>query len=92
MVGYRLWFSHSEVDQGLIALDAAYSKERPLESRITKLQYAPYRTTRGPGQRDVNESELGAIRVIAAGGVKKETNTRRATCVGKGLSVEGRVR
>ena len=50
----------SELDKGLAALDAAYQQERPLESRITRLHYAPYapNPTRGPDTSKVNQSEL----------------------------------
>lgn len=50
----------SEVDKGLAALDAAYQQERPLESRITRLPYAPYtfNSTRGSETSRVNQSEL----------------------------------
>ncbi len=62
---WRIYFYQSDVDKGLIALNAAYRQERPVEARITKLDYAPYVTTRGgesgrfdPLERDVAERYL----------------------------------
>jgi CHAT domain-containing protein/lipoprotein NlpI len=60
-LGFAIWRGfvyESEVDRGLLALNAAYSQQRPLESRITKFDYAPYVTTRGAGPTNVNEAEL----------------------------------
>jgi CHAT domain-containing protein/tetratricopeptide (TPR) repeat protein len=49
----------SGIDEGLLALDDAYRQERPLESRITRLSYAPFTatSTRGRGSSSVNEGE-----------------------------------
>lgn len=55
---WRIFFYQSDVDRGLLALNAAYRQQRPLESRIADLNYAPFVTTRGPGANNVNESEL----------------------------------
>lgn len=54
---YRIFFYQSDVDKGLLALDAAYRQARPLESRITQLSYAPFAGTRG-GSSGVNQDEL----------------------------------
>lgn len=59
-LGFGVWrgfFYQSDVDNGLLALNAAYREQRPLESRITQLNYAPFITTRGPGTDNVNERE-----------------------------------
>jgi CHAT domain-containing protein/tetratricopeptide (TPR) repeat protein len=47
---WRVFFHQSEVDKGLLALNAAYREQRPIESRISRLDYAPFIETRGPGQ------------------------------------------
>jgi CHAT domain-containing protein/Tfp pilus assembly protein PilF len=44
---WRIFIHQSEVDKGLVALNAAYENERPLESRISSLSYAPFSQTRG---------------------------------------------
>jgi hypothetical protein len=44
---WRIFIHQSEVDKGLVALNAAYENGRPLESRISSLSYAPFSQTRG---------------------------------------------
>lgn len=82
-VGWRVWFSQSEVDQGLKALDAAYSKERPLESRITQLHYAPFGSTRGPGLHDFDESELTQSELLLLKELKRKPTASAQHAVGK---------
>lgn len=55
---WRTYSNQSDVDKGLRALNAAYREQRPLESRISRLDYAPYSTTRGPGTDRVDQDEL----------------------------------
>ena len=55
---WRGFFYQSDVEKGLIAFNAAYREQRPVEARITQLDYAPFVTTRGPGTAKFNESEL----------------------------------
>jgi CHAT domain-containing protein len=55
---WRIFFHQSEVDKGLLALNAAYREQRPVEARISQLNYAPYVTTRGPGDERVDQNEL----------------------------------
>lgn len=46
--GFWIWKSFSaDRSESLIALNEAYKTERPLESRITDLDYAPTKNTRG---------------------------------------------
>ena len=47
---WRVFFHESEVDKGLLALNAAYREQRPVEARISKLDYAPFAQTRGANQ------------------------------------------
>lgn len=54
---WRVYFHESDVDKGLIALNSAYRAQRPVEARITKLDYAPFSTTRGGGADRVNSLE-----------------------------------
>ncbi len=55
---WRIFLYQSEVDKGLLALNAAYRDQRPLESRITSLNYAPYLVTRGPADEKIDLNEL----------------------------------
>src|SRR5258706_3986970 len=59
--GFYLWRVQSrdaELNRGLAALQSAFREERPLEARISKLDYAPYSSTRGPGTERVDQDEL----------------------------------
>src|SRR5438105_7885352 len=39
---WRVFFHQSDVEQGLIALGSAYRLQRPVEARISALNYAPF--------------------------------------------------
>ncbi len=55
---WRIFFHQSDVDKGLLALNAAYRQQRPLESRISQFDYAPFASTRGPGGEQLDQNEL----------------------------------
>lgn len=55
---WQAFLHRSGVDEGLRALNAAYRAQRPLQSRITGLAYAPFPTTRGGGVSRVDERVL----------------------------------
>jgi len=55
---WRIQSGDSQLDQGLAALHSAFRDERPLEARLSDLDYAPYSTTRGPGTGNVDQDEL----------------------------------
>src|SRR2546427_2666569 len=55
---WRIFFHQSEVDKGLLALNAAYREQRPVEARISQLNYAPYLVTRGPGDEKIDQTQL----------------------------------
>src|SRR5215213_2265612 len=60
-LGVTLWKSFrssSEINEALVALNAAYPNQRPTESRISGFTYAPFSTTRRPEDQSVNEAEL----------------------------------
>jgi len=59
-LGLAVWrgvFYQSDVDKGLIALNHAYSQERPIEARISQVDYAPFVTRRGGEPATVNTLE-----------------------------------
>jgi hypothetical protein len=55
------WFSTSSdsnsSNNALISLNKAYASERPLESRISKFDYAPFNKTRGQEKSEINSVE-----------------------------------
>ena len=48
---WQILFYNSEVDKGLLALNSAYREQRPVESRLSSLAYAPFSQTRGAPER-----------------------------------------
>ena len=44
---WLVFFHQSDVDKGLIALNAAYREQRPVQSRVSAFDYAPFSETRG---------------------------------------------
>ena len=66
-VGSVTWwtfFRESDVNRGLVALNTAYRQHRPIESRISALNYAPFSTTRGRGTELVDENALRQAELI----------------------------
>jgi len=59
IAGYSTWyllFRQTSQDRGLLALQRAYRKQRPLEVRITGFSYAPFPKERGvPGGEKADE-------------------------------------
>jgi len=47
LVAWRVLFRRSDLGEGLTALRTAYSRQRPVEPRVTGLDYAPLLETRG---------------------------------------------
>src|SRR5207244_1049921 len=47
LYAWRIFFHQSDVDKGLLALNAAYREQRPIESRLSGLLHAPFSQTRG---------------------------------------------
>jgi tetratricopeptide (TPR) repeat protein len=77
-------FIPSEVDEGLQALNAAYKQERPLESRITKFDYAPYAAnTRGSAPGNVDQNELNEADLTLQRAVNKKPTPKAHHAFGK---------
>lgn len=85
IVGIVVWLViPSEVDNGLQALNAAYKQERPLESRITRFDYAPYDTnTRGAAPRNVDQNQLNEADLTLQRVVNKKPTPKAHHAFGK---------
>src|SRR6266550_9214329 len=68
---WRVLSNDSELNKGLAALQSAFRDERPLEARISKFDYAPYLTTRGPGAEKIDQDELRQAELTLLDAVKK---------------------
>lgn len=59
-VGFIMWSAvktRSDLDRGLIAFNAAFREERPVEARLSSLQYAPLSNHRGSGNAKVDYTQ-----------------------------------
>lgn len=54
-VVWRAYFFRSDVERGMVALNRAYRERRPLQARISGMDYAPFTQTRGPEQDGVDK-------------------------------------
>lgn len=85
-IGFSVWrlgFYQSDVDKGLVALNAAYREQRPVEARISKLEYAPYSATRAPGTDKVDQNELRRAELILLDAAKKNPTPAAHHALGK---------
>ncbi|HEU4509289.1 MAG TPA: CHAT domain-containing protein [Pyrinomonadaceae bacterium] len=72
VIGLGTWqiFRQSEVEKGLVALNAAFREERPIEARISSLDYAPFLTKRAGqstvkvDQNELNRAELTLLEAL----------------------------
>ena len=78
---WRLYFTRNDVDKGLIALNEAYKTKRPVEARVTGLDYAPYSPTRGPN--DVNSRELDRSAALLQNAVNEEYSPEALHALGR---------
>ena len=54
LVAWRTFFYRSDLDQGLLELEAAYRLQRPVEARLAGIAYAPLPNTRGSDETRVD--------------------------------------
>lgn len=65
--GFAIWkiFRKSSEQDAMVSFNKAYEKERPLESRISGLNYAPTNNLRGKAKEKVDTTERNLARSIA---------------------------
>src|SRR5215510_8549738 len=56
--GYRKTEVDARLDKGMVALNQAYRERRLVKARITELQYAPFRETRGGPEADGEQAGI----------------------------------
>jgi CHAT domain-containing protein len=79
---WRVSFHQSEVDKGLLALNAAYREQRPIESRISRLDYAPFSQTRGGPER-VDSLARTRAEAILSNAVNERPNATSLHALGR---------
>jgi CHAT domain-containing protein len=80
---WQMFFRQSDVEKGLLALNAAYREQRPTEARISNLDYAPFVTTRDPGTEKVDQNELSRAELILLDALKKNPSAAVHHALGK---------
>jgi len=86
LLGFGIWrldLRQSEADRSLIALNAAYSQQRPTESRITQFNYAPFVNLRGPGTNNINEAERERAELMLLEALRKSPDAEVRHALGK---------
>lgn len=73
----------SEVDKGIAALACAYRTERPIESRVSRLDYAPMANTRGGEPAKVDEIALSRAELILLDEVAEHPNSKARHALGR---------
>lgn len=85
-VGLGIWYllvRQSPVDEGLLALNSAYREQRPLESRISNFNYAPYVVTRGPGDERIDRNKLSRAELTLLNELETHPNPAVHHALGK---------
>jgi CHAT domain-containing protein/tetratricopeptide (TPR) repeat protein len=80
---WRVAFFKSDLQKGLMALNDAYRKERPIEARVSTLDYAPFVLTRGDEPVPVNSFELDRARQFLSNAEKDRADADSAHALGK---------
>ena len=78
--GFVIWkkvFQQSDVRKALHSLQSAYREQRPLEARISSLDYAPFAVTRNSGPVPHDDGELHRAELTLLD-VKREEKTAEA--------------
>jgi CHAT domain-containing protein len=79
----RVCFPQSEVDKGIAALARAYETERPIESRVSGLDYAPLSNTRGGEPAKVDEISLSRAERILLDEVAEHPGPKARHALGR---------
>ena len=64
LLGWRLFVYQSDLQKGLVALNEAYRQERPVQARVSSLDYAPFGSTRSGEPQRVNNLELKRAQIL----------------------------
>lgn len=83
VVVWRLGFRQTQVERGLVALDKAYTQQRPLEVRITGMSYARFSATRGSEPQPVDARALDLSRTLLQGAASDDPNPSTLDALGR---------
>ena len=91
-IGFTVWrvgFYQSDLEKGLIALNEAYRQERPIEGRLSSLDYAPFENKRAGEAQQVNTLELRRANVFLLQAEEDQRDAAAYHAVGKLYLLQG---
>jgi CHAT domain-containing protein len=80
---WRAFFYESPVERGLVALNMAYKQQRPLESRVTGMSYAPYSGKRGGEPKNVDYRARDLSQSLLLGAASDNPNPSSLHALGR---------
>ena len=83
LVVWRQFIYQSDLQKGLVALNEAYRQERPVEARVSTLDYAPFVSTRSGDPGQVNSFELKRAQIFLLEAEKQQADADSAHALGK---------
>jgi CHAT domain-containing protein len=83
--GIFIWraYHQSDLQKGLIALNEAYRQRRPIQARVSELDYAPFVITRGDDSEHINESQLRRANSLLQEAENEKASAASAHALGK---------
>jgi tetratricopeptide (TPR) repeat protein len=80
---WRQFVYQSDLEKGLVALNEAYRQGRPVEARISTIDYAPFVSTRSGESQRVNSLELRRAQTFLGEAEKEQADADSAHAMGK---------
>lgn len=86
VVGLIVWravFYQSDLEEGLTALNKAYHSERPVEVRVSGIDYAPFLNRRGHEPEHINETERSEAQLLLQRALKQRSDAAAYHALGQ---------
>jgi CHAT domain-containing protein/tetratricopeptide (TPR) repeat protein len=83
VVIWWIFFYKNDLQKGLMALNDAYRQERPIEARVSTIDYAPFVITRSNEPKPVNTFELNRAQRFLSDAEKDRADAASAHAVGR---------
>lgn len=83
LIVWRTSSGQSDIEKGLVALNEAYRRERPIEARVSSLNYAPFVRTRGAADGAVDNLEFSRAERLLLDAEKSRGDAASAHALGK---------
>lgn len=83
LVIWRAFFYQSDLQKGLLALNEAYRQQRPIQARVSNLDYAPFIETRSNEPPSVNTFERDRADLFLSDAFKEDADAETYHAQGK---------